>query len=179
MFEKTQKAPKKPNVSNSTRSTKPNFAKKTPSSAASAAKTPPPAPAKSTVDQSANQSTTIGASIKIKGELSGEEDLVIQGNVEGTVKLKDNSISVSEQGKVQADVYARSIIVQGELSGDLYGTESVTVARSGRVNGNIIAPRVVLEDGAQFKGNIDMDSKNAGAAHAPDTAVASTKPSTA
>jgi len=175
MFEKTPKTPKKPNVANSTKSTKPDFARKTSSSAASAAKTPAPAPAKSTRDQS----TTIGASIIIKGELSGEEDLVIQGNVEGTVNLKDNSISVSEQGKVQADMYARSIIVQGELSGDLYGTESVTVARSGRVNGNIIAPRVVLEDGAKFKGNIDMDSKNAGASHAPDTAAASTKASTA
>ncbi len=175
MFEKTPKTPKKPNLSNSTKSTKPDFAKKTPASAASVTKTPPPEPAKST----RNQSTTIGASIKIKGELSGEEDLVIQGNVEGTVKLKDNSISVSEQGKVHADVYARSIVVQGELSGDLYGSESVTVARSGRVNGNIIAPRVVLEDGAKFKGNIDMDSKKAAASNAPDTAVASTKASTA
>jgi len=172
MFEKTPKTPKKPNVANST---KPNFAKKTSSSAASAAKTPPPAPAKSTREQS----TTIGASIKIKGELSGEEDLVIQGNVEGTVRLKDNSISVSEQGRVQADVYARSIIVQGELSGDLYGTESVTVASSGRVSGNIVAPRVVLEDGAKFKGNIDMDGKNAGASQAPKTAAASTKAPTA
>lgn len=174
MFEKTPKTPKKPNVSNSTKSTKPDFARKTPSSPASVTKTPPPAPAKSTRDQS----TTIGASIKINGELSGKEDLVIQGNVEGTIKLKDNSISVSEQGKVQADVYAKSIIVQGELSGDLYGAESVTVARSGRVSGNIIAPRVVLEDGAKFKGNIDMDGKKAQASLAPDTAAASKKAST-
>jgi len=102
---------------------------------------------------------------------------VIQGNVEGTIKLEDNSISVSEQGKVQADVYARSIIVQGEISGDLYGTENVTVTRSGRVSGNIIAPRVVLEDGAKFKGSIDMDSKPAMAPRVTDTADAPVKAS--
>ncbi|HBH34952.1 MAG TPA: polymer-forming cytoskeletal protein [Gammaproteobacteria bacterium] len=116
------------------------------------------------------QSTTIGTSIKIKGELSGEEDLVIQGNVEGTILLQENSVSVGEHGKIQADVYAKNITIQGELSGDLHGAEKVTVTRSGKVRGNIIAPRVVLEDGASFKGSIDMDSKPAVPARIPDTA---------
>lgn len=107
------------------------------------------------------QSTTIGTSIKIKGELSGGEDLVIQGSVEGTIQLRENSVSVGEHGIIQADVFAKSITVQGELSGDLHGAEKVTVTRSGRVKGNIIAPRVVLEDGASFKGSIDMESKPA------------------
>jgi cytoskeletal protein CcmA (bactofilin family) len=170
MFDKIPKAPKNPKptiASKSTMRTKPESAARS-ASPASAAKTPPPASAKPTREKS----TTIGASIKIKGELSGKEDLVIEGTVEGTIQLKENSISVSEKGKVQADVYARSIIVKGELSGDLYGAESVTVACSGKVNGNIIAPRVVLEDGAKFKGNVDMDSKPAIASRTSDTVSA-------
>lgn len=161
MFEKN------PKVSKNTKGTK----------TVSATKTPPPAPASAT--SARDHSTTIGASIKIRGELSGEENLVIQGNVEGTIKLKDHSVSVGEQGSIQADVYAKSIIIQGELSGDLYGTDNVTVARSGRVNGNIIAPRVVLEDGAKFKGSIDMDSKPTMATGTQDNAGAAVKASTA
>ncbi len=167
MFDKAPKTPKATHVSKSAMRTKQGSAAKS-ASPASVAKTPPSAPAKPTREKS----TTIGASIKIKGELSGKEDLVIEGTVEGTIQLKENSISVSEKGKVQADVYARSIIVKGELSGDLYGTESVTIARSGKVSGNIIAPRVVLEDGAKFKGNVDMDSKPAIASSASDTVSA-------
>ncbi|MEN8212940.1 MAG: polymer-forming cytoskeletal protein [Pseudomonadota bacterium] len=105
------------------------------------------------------ETTTIGSSINIKGELSGGNDLIIQGKVEGTIKLQNNSVSVGEQGHIQADVFAKSITVQGELYGDLHGTEKVTISRSGRVKGNIIAPRVVLEDGASFKGSIDMENK--------------------
>jgi cytoskeletal protein CcmA (bactofilin family) len=160
MFEKNPKASKDSNKRTKT---------------VSASKTPPPTPAAS----SGNQSTTIGASIKIRGELSGEENLVIQGNVEGAIKLKDHSVSVGEQGRIHADVYAKSIIVQGELSGDLYGTENVTIARSGRVNGNIVAPRVILEDGAKFKGSIDMDSKPVMAPRTQETAGAPVKATTA
>lgn len=105
--------------------------------------------------------TTIGSSVKIKGEVMGGEDLIIQGSVEGTINLKDHSVSIGEQGRIQANVYAKNISVQGELTGDLQGTEKVTIARSGKVKGNITAPRVVLEDGATFKGSIDMEAKPA------------------
>jgi len=176
MFDKTPKTPKTPNGSKSTMRTKPGSAAKSASPASIAKKTPTPhAPAK----PAREESTTIGSSIIIKGELSGKEDLVIEGNVEGTIQLKENSISVSEKGKVMADVYARSIIVKGKLSGDLYGTESVTIASSGKVSGNIVAPRVVLEDGAIFKGNVDMDSKPAIAGRTTDAAAVSAKASTA
>lgn len=104
---------------------------------------------------------------------------MIQGNVEGTIKLKDNSVSVGEHGRIQADVYAKSITIHGELSGDLYGTQKVTVARSGKVAGNIIAPRVVLEDGATFKGSIDMDNKPAAATMIAEKTEAPTKASSA
>lgn len=124
---------------------------------------------------SSTQSTTIGSSINIKGELSGGEDLIIQGSVEGTVKLLDNSVSVGEHGQIHADVFARNITVQGELSGDLHGTEKVTVTSTGKVKGNIIAPRVVLEDGASFKGSIDMDNQPVSSTMTPSTDAATSK----
>tara|TARA_R110000823_G_scaffold27609_19_gene80534 strand:- start:1056 stop:1445 length:390 start_codon:yes stop_codon:yes gene_type:complete len=99
----------------------------------------------------------IGPSIKIKGEVTGEEDLLIQGKVEGTITLKDQELSVGESGRVTADISARVIKIEGEVTGDIAGSEKVVIARSGNVRGNIVAPRVTLEDGAIFKGSIDMD----------------------
>ena len=99
----------------------------------------------------------IGPSIVIKGTVSGDEDLVIQGKVEGTIDLRDNEVSVGQTGKVNADVSAKVVKVDGEVSGDITGTEKVVISKSGNVHGNIVAPRVTLEDGAIFKGSIDMD----------------------
>lgn len=99
----------------------------------------------------------IGPSIRIKGEVTGEEDLLIQGRVEGTISLKDQELSVGESGRVTADISARVVKIEGEVTGDITGSEKVVIARSGNVRGNIVAPRVTLEDGAIFKGSIDMD----------------------
>ena len=99
----------------------------------------------------------IGPSIKIKGEVTGEEDLLIQGTVEGTVDLGNNEVTVGDSGKVYADVKAKNIRIDGEVTGDIDGGEKVVISRSGNVKGNIVAPRVTLEDGAIFKGSIDMD----------------------
>lgn len=101
----------------------------------------------------------IGASIRIKGELSGEEDLVIQGHVEGTIEVKKNNLTVGAQGSVKANVRAKIISVEGKVEGDLLGEERIVIKQSGDVRGNIIAPRVSLEDGAKFKGSIDMEPK--------------------
>jgi len=99
----------------------------------------------------------IGPSIKIKGEVTGEEDLLIQGKVEGTITLKNQEVSVGESGEVLADINARVVKIEGEVIGDIAGREKVVIAKSGNVRGNIVAPRVTLEDGAIFKGSIDMD----------------------
>ena len=99
----------------------------------------------------------IGPSIIIRGDITGEEDLMIQGRVEGTLQLPQNDLSVGPEGKVKAELTALNIEVEGEVIGDLHGTEKVVVKRSAKVEGNISAPRVVLEDGCQFKGAIDMD----------------------
>jgi cytoskeletal protein CcmA (bactofilin family) len=119
-----------------------------------AAKTPPPerpSPAKS------KEPATIGASICFKGDLTGEEDFVIQGKVEGTINLKSNDLTIGVNGRIHANVTAKTIVVEGELKGDLCGLERVVIKPSANVLGNVVAPRVILEDGAKFRGSIEME----------------------
>lgn len=104
----------------------------------------------------AGRTATLGPSISISGNLSGDEDLVIEGSVEGEVMVRDHMVTISETGRVKADVYGRSICVEGEVDGNLVGDEQVIIRKSGRVRGNVTAPRVNLENGAKFKGSIDM-----------------------
>ena len=99
----------------------------------------------------------IGATIKIKGEVNGEENLVIEGSVVGSVSLKGHDLTIGQSGSVEADLAAKTIKVEGQVTGDIQGEEKVTITKAGRVRGNITAPRVTLEDGAKFKGAIDMD----------------------
>jgi cytoskeletal protein CcmA (bactofilin family) len=106
-----------------------------------------------------SERATIGPSIAIQGDVTGEEDLVIQGRVDGKVDLKQHSVTVGKNGRVRADVYGRTITIEGEVQGNLYGEEQIVVRQSGRVEGNITAPRVTLEDGARFKGSIDMETQ--------------------
>lgn len=105
------------------------------------------------------EAAVIGPSIHIDGDLRGEEDLLIEGNVNGTIHLRDNSLTVGGNGKVKADVYAHSIVVDGSVEGDLYGSERVAIRKSGSVKGNIVSPRVSLEDGGRFKGAVEMDQQ--------------------
>ncbi|MDH3315976.1 MAG: polymer-forming cytoskeletal protein [Gammaproteobacteria bacterium] len=112
------------------------------------------------------ETATIGPSIRIRGDLAGDEDLLVQGQVEGTITLEQNLVTIGKEGKVNATVNARVIIVEGEVDGDLNGEEQVTLKKSAGVRGNIVSPRVSLEDGARFKGSIDMEgeaSKKSGA----------------
>ena len=122
-----------------------------------------PAPAKpsSSGKSGARKPATIGASIVIHGDVTGEEDLVVDGSIEGTVNFKDNNLVVSENGRVTANINARIIRVDGEVKGELYGSEQVIISPSGKVKGDIRAPRVVLEDGCTFKGSVDMETEKA------------------
>lgn len=99
----------------------------------------------------------IGPKIRFKGELVGEEDLLIQGQVEGTIDLKDNNLTIGEQGTIKANVLAKTITVEGSVEGDLFGQERISILSSSNVKGNVVADRVTLEDGAKFRGSIDMD----------------------
>lgn len=101
---------------------------------------------------------TIGPSISLRGDLSGDEDLIIRGRVEGTVSLKQHNVTVGEEGRIKADIHGCNITIAGQMEGDVYASEQVVVKRSGHVRGNIVSPRVSLEDGCKFKGSVDMDS---------------------
>jgi cytoskeletal protein CcmA (bactofilin family) len=112
---------------------------------------------RSKVTNRGGDAAIIGRSIQINGDLRGEEDLRIEGNVSGTVELKNNALTIGKEGKIKADVYAKSIAVDGETRGDLYATERVSVHVNARVQGNIVSPKVSIEEGAHFKGSIEMD----------------------
>ncbi len=99
----------------------------------------------------------IGATIKIKGEVSGDENLLIEGNVVGSVSLNGHDLTIGQKGSLEADLAAKTVKVEGQVTGDIKGEEKVIITQTGRVRGNITAPRVTLEDGAKFKGAIDMD----------------------
>lgn len=106
---------------------------------------------------SVGKAAVIGVGIHIKGDIGGEENLVIEGKVDGTIRLDAHQVDVGQSGKVNADITAKVIKIAGEVRGDLTGMEKVVILRSGNVHGNIVAPRMTLEDGAIFKGSIDMD----------------------
>jgi cytoskeletal protein CcmA (bactofilin family) len=115
----------------------------------------------------------IGRSIQIDGDLRGEEDLRIEGDVNGTVRLHNNTLTVGSEGKIRANVFAKTVIVEGVMEGDLYGSERVSICRNATVLGNITAPRVSLEDGASFKGSIEMDPEAVKAALSESGVVSS------
>jgi cytoskeletal protein CcmA (bactofilin family) len=102
----------------------------------------------------------IGPGIHIKGTVTGDEDLIIQGRVEGTIDLGGHEVFIGQSGRVVADIKAKRIEIEGEVTGDVNGVEKVVIAHSGKLWGNIVAPRVTLEDGAVFKGVIDMETNN-------------------
>jgi len=119
----------------------------------------PVSPSRSPMNTS-KERALIGPTILIKGDLTGEEDLLIDGRVEGRVELRKHNITVGKNGRVKADLYGKVITVEGEVHGNLYGDEQLVLRQSSTVRGNILAPRVVLEDGANFKGSIDMSPKD-------------------
>jgi cytoskeletal protein CcmA (bactofilin family) len=102
---------------------------------------------------------SIGKSIVINGELSGSEDLTIEGKVEGKIDLKDHVLTVGSNGRIKAQVAAKSIVVFGQVTGNLAATEKVDIKENGSVEGDIVSPRVAIADGSHFRGSIDMQRK--------------------
>jgi cytoskeletal protein CcmA (bactofilin family) len=112
---------------------------------------------------------TIGKSICIRGELTGNEDLTIEGKVEGKIELKDHNLTIGSTGTIEAEVSAKKVIVDGEVTGNIAAGEKVELTESGRVKGDIAAPRVVIADGAQFKGMVDMSETESTSSKSPLT----------
>jgi cytoskeletal protein CcmA (bactofilin family) len=102
-------------------------------------------------------STIIGSSIRISGEVEGSEDLVVHGIIQGKIELQSDLI-VEPSGNVEADVYASNTKISGTLTGNVQADERVEVTKDGQMTGDIRAPRILISDGAQFQGNVDMSA---------------------
>jgi len=124
--------------------------------------TQPPKPARSYRSSSSTSegNAVIGRSIKIVGDLRGDEDLRIEGDIDGTIQLPNHSLTIGSEGRINADAYAKSVVIDGEINGDVHGSECVTIRSKARVVGNIVSSRVSVEEGAKFRGSIDMDPKS-------------------
>jgi len=121
--------------------------------------TAPTAPPPETRRQIERDVVNIGKSVVIKGELNGSEDLTIEGHVEGKIELKDHVLTIGPNGKIKAQVFAKSVIVLGEVNGNVTASEKVDIRDGGSVDGDIIAPRVAIAEGAHFRGSVDMQRK--------------------
>lgn len=102
-------------------------------------------------------SSVLGPTLKFKGELTADEDLLIQGKIEGSIK-HSSSLTIGESGHVKADVSAEYIVVEGRVEGDLKGGKCVKIRESAKIDGNVVSPSVSLVEGAKFNGKIDMES---------------------
>jgi cytoskeletal protein CcmA (bactofilin family) len=105
----------------------------------------------------------IGKSVVIKGELNGSEDLTIEGHVEGTIQLRDHVLTIGPNGRIKAQVFAKAVVVLGEMTGNVTASDKVDIRDNGSVDGDIVAPRVAIAEGAHFRGSVDMQRKGAGA----------------
>src|SRR5687768_15459810 len=103
----------------------------------------------------------IGKSVVIKGELSGSEDLTIEGHVEGKIDLKGNVLTIGPNGKIKAEVFAKAVVVLGEVTGNVTASEKVDIRDNGSVDGDIASPRVAIAEGAHFRGSVDMQRSGA------------------
>ena len=111
--------------------------------------------------QLGRDNVNIGKSVIIKGELSGSEDLTIEGHVEGKIDLKDNVLTIGPNGKIKAEVFAKSVVVLGEVTGNVTASEKVDIRDNGSVDGDIASPRVAIAEGAHFRGSVDMQRAGA------------------
>ena len=103
--------------------------------------------------------SVIGPTLVFKGELSADEDLIIEGHIEGTIAHHKKHLTVGKQGRVKADIHASSVVIEGQLVGDIHSEGVVSLASGADVKGNIFCGRIVMEDGARFAGKIDMGER--------------------
>jgi cytoskeletal protein CcmA (bactofilin family) len=133
----------------------------TPATAASTQTVSAPTAVQPDVRRIERDIVNIGKSVVIKGELNGSEDLTIEGHVEGRIELKDHVLTIGPNGKIKAQVFAKAVIVLGEVNGNVTASEKVDIRDGGSVDGDIISPRVAIAEGAHFRGSVDMQRKGA------------------
>lgn len=119
----------------------------------------------------------LGKSVLVKGELSGSEDLYIDGEVEGTVELRDHNLTIGANGRVKANLHAKEITILGKVQGNVRATDRVDIRKSASLVGDIAAARVNIEDGAYIKGSIDIQRPEAGRAEVKRPEAVATPPS--
>ena len=118
----------------------------------------------------------IGKTTILHGELTANEDLTIEGRVEGKIELRQHVLTIGVHGKVKSEILAKSVIVIGEVDGNIIATDKVDIRNAGSVDGNIVSPRVAIAEGAHFRGSIDMQREPAvGSEPALDSASAKPK----
>ena len=132
----------------------------------------PPAPAPAPVPEPSTPRTepirqervvvNIGKSVIIKGELTASEDLTIEGQVDGKIELRQNVLTIGPNGKIKAQVVAKTVVVEGQVQGNVTATERIDIRDKGSVEGDLSAPRVAIADGAHFRGSIDMQQAKSG-----------------
>jgi len=129
---------------------------------------------RTTVIQGETEMANIGKSITIKGDLTGNEDMIIEGTVDGKVDLPNNQLTVGANGTVHAEINAKKVVVVGRVTGNIHGTERVEIQGSGLVEGDVTSPRLVVAEGAVLNGSIAMSKKSG--AGAPENPVAPPSP---
>jgi cytoskeletal protein CcmA (bactofilin family) len=123
----------------------------------------------------------LGSSLHVKGEISGNEDLLIDGSVEGLIQLDERKLTVGATAKVTADIIAREVVVYGSVKGNLRAKDRIEIKKDGSVNGDLTTSRIMIEDGAYFKGSIEIDrgaEKDSGNAFSRSTPSSATVPAT-
>jgi cytoskeletal protein CcmA (bactofilin family) len=148
----------KPNATAPGNTATPEPARPTPSSAPSVSSSvePTPAPAPRNAAVNTAEQATIGKSLVIKGEVTGSESLYIDGRVEGSINLPGNRVTVGRNGVVAANINAREVVVLGKVKGNLTASDRVDIRNEGSLTGDVVAQRISIEDGAFFKGGIDI-----------------------
>jgi cytoskeletal protein CcmA (bactofilin family) len=118
----------------------------------------------------------IGKSVVIRGELNGSEDLTVEGVVDGKIELREHVLTIGPNGRIKAEIFAKSVIVLGQVTGNITASEKVDIRDSGAVDGNIVAPRVGIAEGASFRGSVDMQRKAEAAKPAEEKKVVTAPP---
>jgi cytoskeletal protein CcmA (bactofilin family) len=120
---------------------------------------PEPFPSSQTLPTETNAQSNIGETVYLQGDIEAQENLSIEGQIQGQVKVLEHVLKIGLKGRLKANIYGRVVYIEGSLQGDAYAAEKIVVHKKGKVYGNLVAPRVTVEDGASIHGSIDMNQK--------------------